>query len=160
MANTQESAQSLETTGTLSYTHSGSDRRLASRQRQMFVTQMTPWLAGHPSIPFEVILEDTSDTGAGVIGERPAKIGMRHLLMVPRAEGEKSVLREYNVVRCDLRADGKYSIGLELIRTSNETADAASDDTLPPRESNGSQLKLVLLAIALICLLVALFVPL
>jgi hypothetical protein len=164
MASTQESAQPLETTGTLSYTHPrSSDRRMSARQRQMFVTQMTPWAAGHPSIPFEVILEDTSDTGAGVIGERPAKIGMRHLLMVPRAEGEKSVLHEYNVVRCDLRADGKYSIGLELIVTAatpDGTGDADDSATSMPRVSNGSQLKLILLAFALVCLLVALFMPL
>ena len=81
------------------------------RQKQMFVTQMTPWVPGHPSIPFDVILEDTSDTGAGVIGERPCKIGLRHLLMVPRVTGEKPVIREYTVVRCDLRPDGKYASG-------------------------------------------------
>src|SRR3954465_15733138 len=127
MGNTQDFAESLETTGTLRYEHALSDRRASTRQRQMFVTQMTPWAAGHPSIPFEVILEDTSHSGAGVIGERPAKMGMRHLLMVPRAEGEKSVLYEYNVVRCDLRADGKYSIGLELIATAAGAPDATGD---------------------------------
>jgi len=160
MGNTQDFAESLETTGTLRYEHPLSDRRSAARQKQMFVTQMTPWAPGHPSIPFEVILEDTSETGAGVIGERPCKIGMRHLLMVPRAEGEKPFLCEYNIVRCDLRADGKYSIGLERIAgtTSGESAEASPAVAKQP--SNGSQLKLVLLAVALVCLLVALFMPL
>jgi hypothetical protein len=160
MGSTQDFAESLESTGTLRYEHPLSDRRSATRQKQMFVTQMTPWAPGHPSIPFEVILEDTSDTGAGVIGERPCKIGMRQLLMVPRGEGAKPFLCEYNVVRCDLRADGKYSIGLELIAGMSN---GQRDDAAPiarQRVSNGSQLKLVLLAVALACLLVALFMPL
>ena len=160
MGSTQDFAESLETTGTLSYTHPLSDRRAATRHKQMFVTQMTPWAPGHPSIPFEVIVEDTSDTGAGVIGERPAKMGMRHLLMVPRGEGEKPLMREYNVVRCDLRPDGKYSIGLQLIvgMTANVVADA--DPAMLPRKATGSNLKLIMLAMALVILLIALFMPL
>src|SRR5436190_1710575 len=89
MGSSQEFAESLEATGTLSYTHPLSDRRLAPRHKQMFVAQMTPWAPGHPSIPFEVIVEDISDSGAGVINERPAKMGMRHLLMAPTSPGEK-----------------------------------------------------------------------
>ena len=161
MGSTQEFAESLEATGTLSYTHPPSDRRATTRHKQMFVTQMTPWAPGHPSIPFEVIVENTSDSGAGVIGERPAKMGMRHLLMVPRGEGEKPILREYNIVRCDLRADGKYSIGLQLIvGTAAVDGTCGGDAAALPRKSNGSQLKLVLLTFALICLLAALFMPL
>ena len=153
-------------TGTLAYAQpAAGDRRAAPRQKQMFVTQMTQWAAGQPSIPFDVILEDTSDTGAGVIGERPAKMGLRHLLMVPRASGEKPVIREYQVVRCDLRADGKYSIGLGLIVGEVDGGvgvDSPVQDELPAarRAGNGSQLKLILLAFALVCLLVALFMPL
>ena len=160
MGSTQEFAESLETTGTLRYEHPLSDRRSSARQKQMFVTQMTPWAPGHPSIPFEVILEDTSDTGAGVIAERACKMGMRHLLMVPRAQGDKPFLCEYNVVRCDLRPDGKYGIGLELIvgMSSGDGAEAAP--TAEQRQSNGSQLKLILLAVALVGLLIALFMPL
>jgi hypothetical protein len=115
-------------------------------------------------MPFEVILEDTSNTGAGVIGERPAKIGLRHLLMVPRAAGERPVMGEYNVVRCDLRADGKYSIGLELIggMTAALATEAADGNAEPTTASikTSSPLKAILLAIALVGLLVALFMPL
>ena len=160
MGSTQDFVESLESTGTLSYTHPLADRRAAVRQKQMFVTQITPWAPGHPSIPFEVILEDISDTGAGVIGERPAKIGMRHLLMVPRTEGEKPVIREYNVVRCDLRADGKYSIGLELIAGLAAGVTLETEPLATRRRGKGSQLKLIMLAFALVCLLVALFMPL
>jgi hypothetical protein len=160
MTQTQELAESLATTGTLRYTHgpAGGERRTAPRQKQMFVTQMTPWAPGHASIPFEVILEDTSDNGAGVIGERPCALGMRHLLMVPRGEGERPVVLEYNVVRCDLRPDGKYSIGLALIAgltMESEPARSPSSQRKP-----ASQLKLILLAFALVCLLIALFMPL
>ena len=168
MGATQESIDPNEApaggvaTGTLAYAQPMSDRRTAPRQKQMFVTQMTPWAPGHPSIPFEVILEDTSDTGAGVIAERPCKIGMRHLLMVPRGIGEKPVMREYKVVRCDLRADGKYGIGLGQIPGATMTTGATDDapQAQTPRASNGSQLKLILLAFALVCLLIALFMPL
>jgi hypothetical protein len=162
MGSTQEFAESLEATGTLSYTHPLADRRASTRQKQMFVSEMTPWAPGHPSIPFEVILEDTSDNGARVIGERPAKIGMRHLLMVPRTEGEKPIIREYNVARCDLRADGKYSIGLELIAgitVETEPMPEAMSEAMP-RRGKGSQLKLIMLAFALVFLLIAMFIPL
>jgi hypothetical protein len=158
MGTTQEFAESLEATGTLSYAHPLSDRRAAARQKQMFVTQMTPWAPGHPSIPFEVILEDTSDTGAGVIGERPAKMGMRHLLMVPRAEGEKPIIREYNVVRCDLRPEGKYSIGLELVAGVTVETDPLPAAQEP--QGKGSTLKVIMLALALFFLLIAIFIPL
>ena len=125
---------------------------------------MTPWAAGHPSIPFDVVLEDTSDTGAGVIADRPCKLGMRHLLMVPRGIRERSIVREYSVVRCEERPEGKYLIGLELIAgsnvgvTSGAIEPTAAEEALP--KSTGSQLKLLMLAFALACLLVALFMPL
>ncbi|MEA2709800.1 MAG: hypothetical protein QOF78_2401 [Phycisphaerales bacterium] len=164
MDNRQDPAESLEATGTLSYTQPLSDRRVATRHKQMFVTQMTPWSPGSPSIPFEVILEDVSDTGAGVIHERPCKIGMRHLLTVPRDGAEKPMLREYNIVRCDLRPDGKYSIGLELI-TGMTMGDADTydpDEVAPPprKRVTSDRLKLLFLAFGLVCLLVAFFVPL
>src|SRR5690242_15542655 len=74
------SSSSSIATGTLAYTHPLTDRRRASRAKQKFVTQMTPWSPGVPSIPFEVILDDISETGAGVLVERPCQLGMRYLL--------------------------------------------------------------------------------
>jgi len=163
LGESREAAGGGGATGTLAYAQPMTDRRTSPRQKQMFVTQMTPWAPGHSSIPFEVIVEDTSDNGAGVIGERPCKIGLRHLLMVPRASGERPVMREYIVVRCDLRPDGKYMIGLEQIAgmPGGEAMDPqAADAPAATRPSNGSQLKLILLAVALVGLLVALFMPL
>jgi hypothetical protein len=160
MTQTPDLEESLATTGTLRYPHgpgpAAGERRTAPRQKQMFVTQMTPWAPGHASIPFEVILEDTSDNGAGVIGERPCALGMRHLLMVPRAAGERPVVLEYDVVRCDLRPDGKYNIGLALIAGFTMESEPSPSSQRKP----ASQLKLILLAFALVCLLIALFMPL
>jgi hypothetical protein len=81
--------------------------------------------------------------------------------MVPRVTGERPVIREYTVVRCDLRPDGRYAIGLQLIDDNSivVATDLPAGDA-GPRTSNGSQLKLIMLAFALVCLLIALFMPL
>jgi hypothetical protein len=167
MGNTQEFVESLEgATGTLAYTHPMSDRRVASRHKQMFVTQMTPWVPGHPSIPFEVILADVSEGGAGVIHEQACAAGMRYLLNVPRGEGERPIVREYGVVHCRSRADGRYDIGLELIvRGPLDEAEEGGAGVLPPppptcRHITSHRLKLLFLAFGLACLLYAFFVPL
>jgi hypothetical protein len=147
-----------EATGTLSYTHPLTDRRRATRTKQKFVTQMTPWSPGVPSIPFEVILDDISETGAGVIVERACRLGMRHLLTVPRGDGGTPIVREYNVIRCDLRSDGKYGIGLEL--ALGMTAGIA---TSPPNERKPvttPRTKTLFLAFGFVGLLVASFYPL
>jgi hypothetical protein len=146
-------------TGTMSYTHPLTDRRRATRTKQKFVTQMTPWSPGVPSIPFEVIVDDISETGAGVIVERPCQLGMRHLLTVPRGDGSTPIVREYNVIRCDLRgSDGKYGVGLELALTMT-TGIATS----PPNERKpvtSPRLKTLFLAFGFVSLLVAAFYPL
>ena len=160
MGSTQDFAESLEAVGMPPYAHPLSDRRAVVRQKLMCITQMTPWAPGHASVPFDVVLEDTSDTGAGVTADRPCALGMRHLLMVPRGLREPSVMREYNVVRCEALPSGKYLVGLELIAGSEVTPapDALVDEE--QQQSKGSQLKLLMLAFALACLLVALFMPL
>jgi hypothetical protein len=97
----------------LRHTHPLTDRRRATRLKQKFVTQITPWAAGHASVPFEVVINDISEMGVGIIHDQPMELGLRHLLTVPRAD-EKPVMREYVVCRCDRRADGRYSIGLTV----------------------------------------------
>jgi hypothetical protein len=152
------SSSSSIATGTLAYTHPLTDRRRASRAKQKFVTQMTPWSPGVPSIPFEVILDDISETGAGVLVERPCQLGMRYLLTVPREGGGAPIVREYNVMRCDLRPDGKYGIGLEL--ALGMTAGIA---TSPPNQREPvttPRLKLLFLAFGFVGLFVAAFYPL
>src|SRR5688572_20032008 len=160
MGSTQEFAESLETEGSLVHTHPLTDRRRAARHPQKYVTQMTPWCAGHPSIPRDVVIDDLSETGAGVIADERCAVGMRHLLVVPREGGEKPIVREYNVIRCERRADGKYDVGLELI-VGLTAQDSEDDNEMPERKPvTSSRLKLLFLAFGLVCLLVAFFVPL
>src|SRR5438552_815980 len=78
------SAASDESDGLSS--HDGGERRRAPRVRRKFVSQMTPWAAGHASVPFEVVIEDMSETGVGVLHATPLEIGLRHLLTVPRGD--------------------------------------------------------------------------
>jgi hypothetical protein len=145
-----------EVAGTLAYTHPLTDRRRSTRHKQMFVTQMTPWAPGYASIPFEVILADVSENGAGVIHDRELKIGMRHLLTVPRGEGERPIIREYAVIRCERRPDAKYAVGLEVApsRTTGISAAGEHPSVTSPR------LKLLFLAFGFAGLLVAAFYPL
>ena len=147
-----------EVAGTLAYTHPLTDRRRSTRHSQMFVTQMTPWSPGVPSIPFEVVLADVSDAGAGVIHDKPLPLGRRHLVTVPRGEGERPIVREYNVIRCDSRPDGKFAVGLELATTT--TSGIA---VTPPGERmpvTSPRLKRLFLAFGFVGLLVAAFYPL
>src|SRR5437016_14335809 len=83
------------------HTHPLTDRRRATRLKQKFVTQMTPWAAGHASVPFEVVINDISDMGVGILHDQPLELGLRHLLSVPREDGKKPLTHEYIVVRCD-----------------------------------------------------------
>jgi hypothetical protein len=128
------------------------ERRRAERTRRKFVTQMTPWTPGVPSVPFEVVIEDLSETGVGLIHDVPLSLGVPHLLTVPRDEGG-SIMREYSVVRCDLRTDGKYNIGLEL-------SAARLAEKKPKKSVVGSNVKLLFLALGIVGLLAATFIPL
>ena len=129
------------------------DRRGAARSKRKFVSQMTPWSPGVASVPFEVVIEDLSETGIGLVHDRPLEVGLRHLLAVPRDDGASSIIREYTIVRCDRRPDGTYGIGLELNfeRTSpSET----------PHRVTSSRLKLLFLLFGVIGLIVAIVAPL
>src|SRR5215213_6985983 len=89
------------------------ERRRAVRFKRKFVSQMTPWSAGQAAVPFQVVIEDISDAGVGILHSEELEIGRRHLLTVPR-DGQRPVIRQFTVVRCEKRFDGLYTIGLSL----------------------------------------------
>lgn len=152
---TERDFRGLEKSSDENRYHSGADRRRANRTRHKFITQMTPWSAGHPSIPFEVILEDVSQTGVGLIHPAPLEMGLRHLLTVPQGPQEKPILREYEVCRCDRRADGNYSIGLVLA----SAVDAPSKPA-PRKRITSERTKILFLIFGIVGLLVVTFCPL
>jgi hypothetical protein len=136
------------------HAHPLTDRRRSTRTKQKFVTQMTPWTAGHASIPFDVIIEDISETGVGLVHDQPIKVGVRHLLTVPRGENQRPVIREYIVVRCDARREGGYAIGLE------QQFNRGSIDELPAKRVTSSTTKLLFLLFGIFGLLIAALAPL
>ena len=136
--------------------HPLTDRRRATRLRQKFVTQMTPWAAGHASVPFEVVIADISELGIGIIHDEPLEIGLRHLLTVPQGHQDsgKSILMEYIVVRCERRGDGSYCIGLE-----KSLARDSVDEPIG-RRCVSERVKLLFLLFGIFGLLIAAFAPL
>lgn len=129
------------------------DRRRAQRAKQKYVTQMTPWAAGHASVPVEVVILDISDAGVGIIHDKPLAIGLRHLMTVPREDGLKPIVQEYVVIRCDPRTDGTYTIGLDRVVSRDEAA--------PPKKRIVSErTKILLLLFGAFGLLIAAFAPL
>ena len=128
------------------------ERRRAERTKRKFVTQMTPWAPGVPSVPFDVVIEDISQTGVGVVHEQALNIGVPHLLTVPH-DG-RAVIREYVVVRCDPRPDGKFTIGLEASHARS------SGGAAPVKSVVGKNVKLLFLALGVAGLLAATFIPL
>src|SRR5215510_6561452 len=128
------------------------DRRRTNRANQKFVTQMTPWAAGHASVPFEVVIADLSDTGCGIIHDQPLDCGLRHLLTIPRYK-DKPITLEYIVIRCDRRTDGSYSIGLEKANANHPVAPK-------PRRVVSERTKLLLLLFGIFGLIIAAFAPL
>jgi hypothetical protein len=128
------------------------ERRRTNRLKQKFVTQMTPWEAGHASVPFEVVIADLSDTGCGIIHDEPLEVGLRHLLTVPRYK-DKPITLEYIVMRCDRRTDGGYSIGLEKVNANHPIA-------VKPKRVVSERTKLLLLLFGIFGLLIAAFAPL
>src|SRR3954469_17801307 len=93
-------AELQQTDAERAFPHPLTDRRRATRVKRKFVTQMTPWAPGYASVPFEVVIEDVSDAGVGIVHDRPLEIGVCHLLTVPR-DGAKPIVLEYLVVRCE-----------------------------------------------------------
>jgi hypothetical protein len=136
-----------------SYMHPRIDRRRAARATQKFVTQMTPWAPGHASVPFEVVINDMSETGVGIIHDQPLKVGLRHLLTVPGAAGKKPLTLEYLVVRCERRGDGNYMIGLER-SIARDSVDQ------PAKRVVSERVKLLFLLFGLFGLIIAAFAPL
>jgi hypothetical protein len=149
----QSPGQSPQQSDALCHTHPLTDRRRSTRLRQKFVTQMTPWAPGHASVPFEVVISDMSDVGVGIIHDEPMKIGLRHLLTVPREGGGTPVTLEYIVARCDRRSDGGYSIGLEK-SVARDSVD------VPVKRVVSERVKLLFLLFGLFGLLIATFAPL
>jgi hypothetical protein len=119
--------------------------------KRKFVSQMTPWSAGLAAVPFQVVIEDISDLGAGVLHNEPLEIGVRHLLTIPR-ESERPVIRQFTVVRSARRSDGLYSIGLQVENTSPPPPTA--------RTMAWQKTKLFCLLFAIIALLIVTFMPL
>jgi hypothetical protein len=136
------------------HTHPLTDRRRATRLKQKFVTQMTPWAAGHASVPFEVVINDISELGLGIIHDQAMEIGLRHLVAVPREDGKKPLTLEYLVVRCERRSDGNYSIGLERSIARD------SIDEPVKRRVVSERVKLLFLLFGLFGLIIATFAPL
>lgn len=128
------------------------DRRRNHRSNQKFVTQMTPWAAGHASVPFEVVIADMSDAGIGIIHDQPLDVGLRHLLTVPRLK-DKPITLEYIVIRCDRRTDGSYSIGLEKVNANRPVV-------VPPKRVVSERTKVLLLLLGIFGLFIAAFAPL
>ena len=115
---------------------------------------MTPWAAGHASVPFEVVIADISERGVGVIHDQPLEIGLRHLLTVPRENG-KSVVQEYVVIRCELRGENQYAIGLERAGCASSSAPAEAHRRVVSR-----RLKTLFLLFGIFGLLIASLAPL
>ena len=130
------------------------ERRRAERTKRKFVTQMTPWTPGVPSVPFEVVIEDISGTGVGLVHDAPLSLGVPHLLTVPRGDEGGSIMREFVVIRCNIRTDGKYAIGLEL------SSARPSEERKPKKRIMSANVKLLFLALGIVGLITATFIPL
>ena len=124
------------------------------RGGQKFITQITPWAAGHASLPFEVILQEITESQVVLLHERPLEIGLRHVLNVPR-EGGKPTAREYIVERCTLRADANY----EIILFPTDAKGRRSAEPAKRRVA-GKQFNFLFLLFGIFGLLVAMFAPL
>ena len=121
------------------------------RQPRKFVSQMTPWAAGVASVPLEVVIDNISETGIGLVHGQALPLCMRYQVTVPKGDGH-TVMREYVVVRCDQRGDGNFAIGLE------QSIERASVDE-EPRRITTSTTKLLFLLFGIFGLLIAVFAP-
>jgi len=127
--------------------------RRAQRNRRKFIAQATPWSPGHPSVPFEVIIDNLSDTRVVLVHDRPIDPGMPLLLTVPVGEDGQTKMRQYTVAACSLRRDSKYTITLEL---------TAAPDPQPPEPKRvcSKRLKVLFLLFGIFGLIIAVFAPL
>jgi len=91
------------------------DRRRACRVKVKVPAKLAPWNGKKPDAepPLDVMIEDFSTTGVGVIYGAPLEENDRYLMEVPRHNAKPAwvVLR---VARCMPMDDGTFGVGLEM----------------------------------------------
>ncbi|HEX8525003.1 MAG TPA: PilZ domain-containing protein [Tepidisphaeraceae bacterium] len=132
----------------------GAERRRAMRIRRKIATQMTPWEVGVPTIPFQVIIDDISETGVGIVHSERIEVGKKFVLTVPRKYQEPQVV-ECKVVRCESAGHGLHKVGLEACARIEHV-----EQTKAEMRVTSTRTRVLFLFFGIIGLAIAAFVPL
>lgn len=130
------------------------ERRRAMRIKRKIATQMTPWQVGVSAVPFQVVIEDISETGVGIVHSEAIAAGAKFLLTVPRRYHGPQVV-ECKVVRCEQRGHGLFSIGLEACQRIEHV-----EQTKMEMRVTSVRTRVLFLVFGLVGLGIAIFVPL
>ncbi len=106
------------------------ERRRACRVRHQVATTLAPWRGKKPrgGTPLQVMIEDFSTTGVGLVHSEPLKENDQYLLEVARSQ-RNPIWVVLRVVRCLPMDDGTYGVGLEACELLDSTAFATNPFT-------------------------------
>jgi hypothetical protein len=130
------------------------ERRRASRIRRKVATQMVPWSLGQAPTPVQVVLEDISETGIGIVHFEPIEKGRKFLVTVPRPNARSTVV-ECITVRCEQFGQQLYKIGLAA---SSKIEDV--DETRKSMMVTSKRTKVLFIVFGIVSLIIAAIWPL
>jgi hypothetical protein len=124
----EKSVNSARLNPSESAVETAADRRRSPRATYRVVFNVRPVLAdsggGGLGAPVEVILQDLSITGMGIIHSTAMPIGDQYEIPLMRGEDDATPMAlRATVVRCEQLDDGLFSIGFEF----NSSADAVDE---------------------------------
>jgi len=94
-------------------------RDRVQERRAVRVARRVPVLLSWPSGTVEAVTRDISETGLSLILERPQPLP-RTAKLTLRASDGTAVVVDGRLVRCDVRRDGKLSVGVEFVDRTDE----------------------------------------
>lgn len=125
--------------------HVPADRRGSQRIRMQCPAKFAPWSSGRAGKAFDVIIDDFSTSGAGIIHTGRLKVGARYLLTIPRSR-QTPLDVILTVVRCEKTVDGLFTAEL----SPDEILGVASGNEFGQPASRPNHLRAALLIAALL----------
>ncbi|HEX8522248.1 MAG TPA: PilZ domain-containing protein [Tepidisphaeraceae bacterium] len=113
------------------------DRRTAPRFPHQSTAQLVLCPASRRKGRVNVRVEDYSVHGIGATHDEPLPLGQKYIVIEPYVTRGGSTI--YTVVRCNEMPDGRYSIGLQMVRTVRDPVEQMMDEIVPLEDESATK---------------------